>query len=343
MKILIVGALSAYAIERFYLKHLNEYADTHAEIFTAQNIFLEYYQKNIFNKIIFRLGYQAIYSKINKQLKEKIQSFAPDILFLFKGMEVFPETIIWAKNRGIKVVNYNPDNPFIFTGRGSGNSNITRSIGLYDLHLTYNREIQEQIEQNYSIPTVYLPFGFELSDELYHTCTQQKEMVKVCFLGNPDKQRARFIATLLNQGVAIDVYGFKWDKYINHELCTTFPGVYGEDYWKVLYRYRVQLNIMRIHNENSHNMRSFEVPGVGGIMLAPRTKEHQNFFIQNKEIFMYENAEECSRIALELLKAESSQISQIRQFARLKSEQAGFSYKDRTGIVFQTLSKLLKQ
>ena len=248
-----------------------------------------------------------------------------------------------AKKRNIIVVNYNPDNPFIFSGRGSGNSNVTRSIGLYDLHFTYNHEIQERLEQNYAIPTVYLPFGFELSDELYHTCTQQNETVRVCFLGNPDKQRARFIATLLDHGVAIDVYGSRWNKYLNHKLCTTYAEVYGEDYWKVLYRYRVQLNIMRIHNENSHNMRSFEVPGIGGIMLAPRTKEHQIFFIEDKEIFMYENAEDCSRIALVLLKAHASNISQIRHFARIKSEKAGFSYKSRADIVYKTLTNFLRR
>ena len=42
---------------------------------------------------------------------------------------------------------------------------------------------------------------------------------------------------------------------------------------------------MRIHNPDSHNMRSFEVPGVGGIMVAPDTKEHRIFFEVGKEIF----------------------------------------------------------
>jgi len=346
MKILLVGALSDYAIERFYLKYFNSNSAVKAEIFAAQNIFLKYYRKNIFNKIIFRLGYKKIYRKINIELKSKISSFNPSVILVFKGMEVFPETLLWAKENGFFLVNYNPDNPFIFTGRGSGNENVTNSIGLYHLHFTYNRDIQREIIQKFNIQTEYLPFAFDISEDLFQSCKNQVETNKVCFLGNPDRQRAKFINSLLTKGIPIDVYGHQWENFVKHPLCTTNTAVFGDEYWKTLSRYRVQLNIMRIHNEDSHNMRTFEIPGIGGIMLAPRTTEHLSFFKDQVEAFFYSSLDECCQLIHHLLSIKDSESKTIRHNARSASISKGYSYKQRSEValneILDSYSKFLK-
>jgi hypothetical protein len=113
-----------------------------------------------------------------------------------------------------------------------------------------------------------LPFGFELSDKLFKECSEQDEVMKLCFLGNPDKERVQFIEQLANS-LPIGVYGNDWNKHTIHSNITCFGPVYRDGFWKTLYRYRVQLNLMRPHNPASHNMRSFEIPAVGGIGLYP--------------------------------------------------------------------------
>src|ERR1035437_679097 len=220
MKILLVGALSNYAIERYYLKYFNESEGVKADIFTAQQIFLDFYQKSIFNKIIFQLGYKKIYSKINSGLKEKINHYHPNILFVFKGMEILPATLQWIKEKGVTIVNYNPDNPFIFSGKGSGNSNITRSISSYDIHFTYNIETKKRIDDEYKIPTYWLPFGFDIPLPVYGAASALSEILKVCLVGNPDKKRAAFLLDLAKAGIKIDVYGSHWDRFIKHSNIT---------------------------------------------------------------------------------------------------------------------------
>ena len=166
LKLLVIGSDKVFAIENFYVKYLNK---SEHEVFQypAQSFFYDYLQKSIFNKILFRLGYKKIYRIINKELREKIAQTTPDILYVFKGMEVYPETLVWAKNKGVKLVNYNPDNPFLFSGRGSGNSNITASISLYDVHLTYNLQVKSDIESRFKIAAFWIPFGFEISEPVY--------------------------------------------------------------------------------------------------------------------------------------------------------------------------------
>jgi spore maturation protein CgeB len=88
------------------------------------------------------------------------------------------------------------------------------------------------------------------------------------------------------------VFGHDWQKNLKHPNLTIHGAVYEKDYYKTLRKYRVQLNIMRVHNLDSHNMRSIEVPGCGGIMLAPRTKDHEAFFPEGKEAFYYNDVKE---------------------------------------------------
>ncbi|MGI8582084.1 MAG: glycosyltransferase family protein [Chitinophagaceae bacterium] len=244
-------------------------------------------------------------------------------------MEIFPQSLKWAKNKNIKLINYNPDNPFVFSGKGSGNSNVKVSMPLYDLHLTYNTDVKKAMESIYKIPTEILPFGFDISDALFNKCSMQQELNKVCFLGNPDIYRGKFLQKLAEEGIELDVYGNHWQKFVNHRNIKIFAPVYGDYFWLTLRKYRIQLNLMRPHNLNTHNMRSFEVPGVGGIQLAPDTPDHHTYFEPCKEIFLYTDIKNCVIQIKNILSLRIIDADKIREQARLRSLRSGYTYKNR--------------
>ncbi len=328
MKILITGSDKVYAIENFYVKYLRA-AGVEVRHYTAQTYFYDFYQQSIFHKLIFKAGLSGVTNKINRRLKSLIKDFNPDVLWVFKGMEILPSTLQWAKDRQIKLVNYNGDSPFIFSGKGSGNKNVTNSIQLFDLHLTYNTEVKKEMENRYGIRTEILPFGFDINDLIFEQCTHQVELVKVCFLGNPDKFRGAFLNQLARAGVRLDVYGNDWQKFVNHHNITVFSPVYGTDFWRTLRRYRVQLNLMRPHNPDTHNMRTFELAGVGGIQLAPNTADHRTYFDPGKEIFIYDSVTGCIDQINKILSFSKGEAEQVRAQARTRSLDSGYRYKDR--------------
>jgi len=340
MKILVVGSDRIEALENPYVQYLRELG-AEVAVFPAQTRFLDYYNKSILNKLAYRLGISDVLRRINQQLKERIGVLAPDIIWVFKGMEVFPSTLSWAKGRGIRLVNYNPDNPFLFSGRGSGNKHVTDSIGLFDLHFTYNQRVKEEFEKRFSMPVADLPFGFDIPESIYQQAVGEKEVLKLCFLGNPDKERAAFITRMAETGLPIDVYGNNWKEFLRHENIGIFGAAYGVDFWKVLRRYRVQLNLMRPHNPDSHNMRTFEVPGVGGIMLAPLTREHAAFFEADKEVFFYSSLTEAVDKARQLIQMSDKGAEEIRTAARKRSLGSGYSYRDRSALVYDQMVRLL--
>jgi spore maturation protein CgeB len=340
MKILIVGSDKVYAIENFYKKYLEERGQK-VYLFTAQNYFYEYYQKSFFNKILYKASLSGIISKINGLFKTAVEQFKPDLIWVFKGMEITPDSLDWAKTKKIKLVNYNPDNPFIFLGPGSGNKNVTDSIPIYDMHFTYNLSVKERLEKDYRANTAFLPFGYDLSNQLFNICSEQEEIPRVCFAGNPDKDRAAFIENMAGAGIPIDVFGNNWGRSVNHSGVSVHEPVYGDDFWKVLRRYRVQLNLMRIHNLDSHNMRSFEVPAVGGIMLAPDTREHRFFFEDGREAFWFNGINEAVDKAKQILGMEKPMLEEIRKNARERSLRSGYSYRDRTNTALEKIKELV--
>ena len=340
MEVLIIGSDKVFSIENIYVKYLKELG-VNLKHFTAQAIFYDYYYDGgILTKVLFKLGLSNIHQKINNQFKQIVNEFKPEIIWVFKGMEITPASLKWAKQQGIKLVNYNPDNPFIFSGKGSGNANITNSIELYDFHFTYNLEIQKELQEKHHARTGLLPFAYDISQELYNECAKETEIVKACFLGNPDKTRAAFLEKLAAKGIKIEVFGNDWDKFVSHKNITSYPPVYEQEQWKTLRKYRVQLNIMRPHNLNAHNMRTFEIPGIGGIQLAPNTLDHHLFFEKGKEIFLYKNVEECAAKINYLLSLSTAQANELRVFARAAAINNKHSYKDRAVQVMETLKTL---
>jgi spore maturation protein CgeB len=336
MRLLIVGSNRIYAIENFYVKYLRELG-VKVLHFHAQHMFYNFYQKNIVNKLTYRLGLSTILKIINERFKKDVEQFEPDIIWIFKGMEILPDSLKWAKKRDIKLVNFNGDSPFIFSGRGSGNSNVTNSISLYDLFLTYSREDKKTMETRHKIRSEILPFGYDLNNSLFEECQTIEEVEKACFLGNPDSYRGLFLNSLASKHIKIDVYGNNWGKFVKHPNIKAFDPVYSDDFWRVLRKYRVQLNLMRPHNPTTHNMRTFETAGVGAIQLAPATEDHKLYFKENEEIFLFKDVESCAEKIAEIKNLSFSEANRIRRNARQRSLCDGYSYERRSAQAFSFL------
>jgi hypothetical protein len=335
MKIMLVGAENENSIETYYAKHLSKYSkDNEVIFFKAKNIFNEYYYKSILNAVLFRMGISGVLFRINKQLKKIVIEKNPDVVIIFKGMEIFPKTISWIKSKSIKTINYNTDNPFYFTGKGSGNMNIQKSLGLYDLLLTYDSSILKKLKQIYHIPSQLLPFGYDQIND--KNIGPSEEILKVCFIGNADPYRLSFLNRIANGGIEIDLYG-EWDEKKLHKNIHFAGKLPRNKLSTTIQKYRIQLNILRKHNERSHNMRTFEIPSNGGIQLAPATDDHTLFFTENEEIFIYEDNQDCINKISYLMSMPFNEANEIRMLAKKRCVGSGYSYENRTAMLYNYL------
>ena len=268
------------------------------------------------NKLLYKISPSFVLQGINKRIIASIDEFKPDILLIFKGMEIFPSTLLHAKKHGAKLVNYNPDHPYKFESKGSGNKNVSEALNIYDLHITYSKEIVDSLKKEKNIRAAHLPFGFEIPGKIFDECLRAPEINRACFVGTPDDARKEVVMTLVEAGVPVDVYGTGWHNVLKEtDNLKIYGPAIGKDYWKALRQYRVQINVLRKQNFNSHNMRTFEVPAIGGIMLTPYTDEQNDFFAEGKEVFFYRNNEELVKKTKHILSMSMQQAEEVRKAA----------------------------
>ncbi|WP_293297047.1 glycosyltransferase [Pedobacter sp. UBA4863] len=333
MKLLIIGDDAVWAIENYYAKHLQKQG-LNCKIFNAGGLYRKHYT-TIWDKLKHKIYPTSLLKKINDQILNYVDHFQPQVIWVFKGMEIMPKTLTILKQKGYFLVNYNPDHPFIFSSRGSGNKHVTKSIRLYNLHFSYHPEVIKRIEFDYAIPCESLPFAFEES-AMHLDNGYNDEINEVAFIGNPDQIRKKVVDTIAKAGIKVNVFGHAWHKFVkNNHFITVHEAVYGDTFWQIMQTYRVQLNIFRPHNIGSHNMRSFEIPSIGGIMLSPTSNQHLTFFTSNQEAFFYDDEHTMLANIKYILALPKQQAMAIRVAARAKAK--SYTYEQRTA---DFLSKL---
>src|SRR2546423_266143 len=112
MKVIIAGNSKSWAIERYFIKYLRA-AGIEVILYPSGDIVHDFHTKNLFNKILFHSKLVTKYPRVNKGLLTAAREEKPDVIWFFKGMEVYPETLQQLKKEGFRLANFNPDHPFI--------------------------------------------------------------------------------------------------------------------------------------------------------------------------------------------------------------------------------------
>ncbi|KTE41486.1 MULTISPECIES: CgeB family protein [unclassified Sphingopyxis] len=285
---------------------------------------------------------RALGSEAAQQLLAAVDAARPDVLIVFKGVDYTPALLRQIAARGVKLVNYCSDHPFRFFLAGAGNANVRDSISAYDLYATYSGPIARELAEAYpGLGVAVIPFGHAVEDDLYTELATEAEVLRGCFNANPDEERAAAIRLLTENGVAMDVYGWGWEKFVKQgPMLGIYPVERDIAMLRILRRYRFQLNMFRPHNEGSHNLRTFEVPAVGGISLAPDSPEHREFFVEGRDAFYFADPDEMLVKAQALLAMPVAEADGVRIAARQRVLDIHAHFDDRAVSLLAEIGKL---
>lgn len=337
--ILIIGNFGAGALEHQFIKHLKP-LQWQVYTFDIQAPVQKTKNKNILTKINYKIAPNGFYLTVNKQLLAFTQKIKPLVTLVFKGMEIFPETIEELKTHTQLLCNYNPDHPFDFYSKGSGNANVKNAIKWYDLYGTYATKIAQELKTIYQVNSFVLPFGYDADLKIKPNNTA---IYGFGFIGAYDKERLKLLQQLRN--FPINVYGDKnWTKKLKNDpksrLKVKGEPLFNDSYASYCNNSTGIFNFLRPHNinENSHNMRTFEVPGYGGLLIANRTTEQAAFFEEDKEAIYFNNIEELKDKLCFLLK-NHTKVEGLKKNAYNRSRDSNYSYYHR----IQQLNALLNE
>jgi len=302
-KVMVIGNKNSYNLEYFVIEALNDLGYK-TKFFGYSSI------KSVFSRNLFRMMWTrslivrdlitSLYlRKVNEILLDSINEFNPDLIISLKGESVLPKTIDYIKKKGIKIVLWFPDDPRFF-------NSLTKHIAPhYNIVFTYSQNAIN-LYKKIGINNVYrLHFG--CSQKMHHRDIWSGNIInRVLFIGTFTPKRYLFIKKLIKNGVPVDIYGSHWPKTVSGLKVN--KGVYGDNYVKLMQKYRLVLNI---HNSIDYgpNMRVFEVTGSGATLLTDNADDTSNFFENNKEVLFYHNLNSAVKISKQFLNNPNIEIS----------------------------------
>ena len=341
MKVLILGSFGKGALENFYVSGLKD--KIAVETFDVTEAYYSKLESSIANRIINKAIPAVLFKPINSDLWNFIGNKNYDVILVFKGLTLFPDTIAQLKKNCRIICCYNPDHPFKFYSEGSGNKNILDSIRLYDLYFSYASRITGELKEKFQVTSYTIPFGYDSAGVVAQT-GKNEFSDKWLLIGSYDRERAMFLEELKDENV--HVYGdMKWKTRSNNAyLEKAFQGraLYGDEYKTAIQSAAGVFNLLRKQNmeEQSHNMRTFEVPGYGGLLISNRTEEQMNFFEEDTEAIYFDSIEEL-KDKLRYLRQHPLKILDIKNAANLRAKRSGYSYIDRSDQLLNILQKHL--
>jgi len=296
-KIIYVGELGFGSTSLMRMKCIEElgyivYPIDTTLINTNKNIL----KKNI-SRLYWRLGYPLDLSSINLNLKLAIDQFKPDLVWVDKGIYVTKDTILNAnkKNKNIKWVHFNPDDPFGKHGT-SGWKRFINAIPYYDLHFVprlenvseYYKVGAKKVVQNMPMwgydPKIHKPFN--------PNPLQSAFGCDVGFLGAYEEERAESLFKIANQNINIRLMSTWPKKYLHKNFLLSPYPVEEQKYGMALSTFKIGIGFLRKANRDRHTSRSIEIPACGTFLLAERTEEHLQLFKEGSEAEYFSNDEE---------------------------------------------------
>jgi len=322
-KILIIGSNEKFSLENMYFRAFKSLKHN-VHFHHVYNI-----RKNLVEKFLWKyckfFFFLFIRKKIINFLKLKRNYY--DLIIIFKGLYLNKDFITKAKKLGNKAkwINIYPDDPFDVNSLNDiSNKNLLKSINSFDIFFIWSTKILNKLKINYPNTKIcYLPFGY---DSFYHKkyYKNKKKEYDISFIGTADKKRYYFLNKL--KEFKIILAGNGWSKFKLSNNIRYVGTANVKQFSKIINLSHISLNILRDQNEKSHNMKTFEIPAMGGLLLTKRSYEQNLFFPENKSSLMYKNIFELKN---KIFFAKNNNKKIIKFKRNSKKNLKKQSYKDR--------------
>lgn len=305
----------------------------------------------------------------NHLVLEALQSQQPALLWAEKQEYLSPSVIDECRRRNILSVHYNPD-PY-FSVAWKRNSLADECLRRYDVVVVTKRYELESYRTHGAREVVYSPLGYDPIEHAPPRTPRHRvpSATEIAFVGGWEPRREQLLAAAMKLTPHVKVWGYGWRQSLQPRstllravrLGRLAPGrtfywgaptlelaaavqdgesehgeVYGASYARAIAAAEISLGFLRALCPDQHTTRTFEIPAVGGFMLADRTEEHREFFVEGKEAeFFADETEYLDKIRFYLPR--KSLRDRIARAGHQRCLTSGYSYDDRLREVLRRL------
>jgi spore maturation protein CgeB len=316
-KILIVGIISSWSIEKSYitsLKSLGHQVDT----FDIVQSEIRYIKLNKFGRVLNNfIPIEAWIRKSNKDLFVCVKNIEPDFVIVFGQSRVSTGFIAQSKISfpGIKFLFFWPDPLLNLT------PNLINNLKLYDIVFSYSRDSIPVFEALGAKNVKWLPFAGDV--DLHGSPIFKREYeCDLSFIGMWRPEREEIIYKIIQAlpMLNVKIWGPDWErsKYYKHlRKIHQKKDLRGSDFADAIYSSTISLNIMDVTNYPAANMRFFEIPCSGGLQLTTYCPEMADLFIDGESIKYFKSPEDLPKIIDSLLTNHEQRIKIINNSKEL--------------------------
>lgn len=304
--------------------------------------------------------------RFNEQVMAAALHHEPQMLWAEKQEYLHPETIRALQDRGALAIHYNPDPYFSLEWKRTPLADACLEV--YDVFVVTKRYELDAYGRYTRGQIVYSPLGY---DPVGHApvAIPQDPGQRVVFVGGWEPRRERLLALAREQTAGVAVWGYGWamaqQSRLNvlralrlgrlnpgHRLyvgrrqlslaSATRAGevgngeIYEERYAEAVGASSIALGFVREVCPDQHTTRTFEIPALGGFMLADRTEEHLELFEEGREAEYFSNDEEFVDKVRFYLANDGPRI-RISRAGHKRCITSGYSYDDRIRAVMDSL------
>jgi spore maturation protein CgeB len=305
---------------------------------------------------------------LNAAVLSAVDLHRPNLVWAEKQEYLRPETLTRIRSTGAATLHYNPDPYFSLSWKRT--SLTDACLPLCDTVVVTKRYELQSYASHGCRHVIYSPLGY---DPVGHAPPAQSSDYNrdVVFVGGWEPRRERLLAAAQQAAKIVSVWGYGWSIALEsrmnplralrlgrlaaaHRVYLGKPAtrlestiqagegrngeIYEEAYSGVIAGSRISLGLLREVWPDQHTTRTFEIPAIGGFMLADRSQEHMEFFEEGQEAEFFTSDDEY----LDKLKFYLAHDDVRRRVARAGHERcmrSGYSYDARIRCIMTELAR----
>jgi spore maturation protein CgeB len=304
---------------------------------------------------------------LNARVLDAAARFKPQLVWAEKQEYLRAETVRRLRANGAITLHYNPDPYFSLSWKRTRLAD--ECVRAYDALVVTKRYELDEYRTHANGVVMYSPLGYDPIGHAPPACRVANPREKVVFVGGWEPRRERLLSAASDATSDVAVWGYGWniaqrsrlDPLRALRLGRLTPGrsvyfgepharlrpamrtgegangeIYEDRYAGVVAGSQIALGFLRELNPDQHTTRSFEIPAIGGFMLADRTEDHLEFFEEGKEAEYFSSDDEF-REKLRFYLANESARMRIAMAGHERCMTSGYSYDDRLRTVMNEL------
>ena len=284
--------------------------------------------KKVIGKLAYEIGLAWMEPFVRRRLMAMIKGRRFDVIWNDQCELIGPNTALALKEHVKWFLSYAVDDPFGLRDNKRF-SLFRKSIRHYDLIAVVR---QPNVKEAYALGVQKVVLVLRSADEIAHaplglTCEEKARWAsEVAFIGTWMPERGPFLTRLMELGVPLTLYGNMWQKAPEWPFIKNVwrsPGIVGQDYVKAIQTAKICLGLLSKGNRDLHTTRSAEVPYIGSVLCAERTKEHLSMYNEDEEAVFWSTAEECAQKCFALL-SDKERRNHIAEAGRRRCMDSGY-------------------